>query len=497
MKKSLLTHQKLKRGKQAQSTVDVPMSGAGVSLSVRIISNPRLWMAILMGFADFIALMLSLSILVLLTIWFDALRGHHPVYSFLPVFYLIFAYAGKLYSLVGLNPVDEMRKLFYALSASVILVTLLIFFFPAPVGLEPVVLLITWFLLFFFILLSRWIIRILAIQFNLWGEPVAVMAQKARTEEISRYFGARPRLGIIPSLNISNFASENTLSVEALLKLPIAYYSSMGISTLLLDINATHLLNDSELYNKIVERFPKIIFMLDIDWLQGASFRVKDFEGISGFEVRHNSLSPTNSFIKRGMDITGALVLALLSFPIWVLTMIVIKLNAPKDPIFYTQARVGKDGKMIHILKFRTMVSNAEEKLVEYLAQNSAAKTEWDATQKLKNDPRVTKPGRWIREFSIDELPQLVNILKGEMSLVGPRPLPQYHLDRISKKGQKIRSSVFPGLSGMWQVSGRSNNGISELEKLDTYYISNWSIWLDIYVLIRTGWVVLSRNGAY
>jgi lipopolysaccharide/colanic/teichoic acid biosynthesis glycosyltransferase len=142
------------------------------------------------------------------------------------------------------------------------------------------------------------------------------------------------------------------------------------------------------------------------------------------------------------------------------------------------------------------MVQNAEEKLHAYLAANPSAKIEWDETQKLKKDPRITRSGQWLRKFSIDELPQIINVLKGEMSLVGPRPiLPE----QVELYGERIDVyyGTKPGMSGLWQVSGRNSVSFQERTRFDVYYVRNWSIWLDIYILLRTVWVVLFHKGAY
>ena len=142
------------------------------------------------------------------------------------------------------------------------------------------------------------------------------------------------------------------------------------------------------------------------------------------------------------------------------------------------------------------MVSNADQVLPEYLALHPDLKAEWDATRKLKNDPRTTRIGRILRSLSLDELPQIWNVLKGEMSIVGPRPIVDAETERYSHIFS-LYKLVRPGMTGLWQVSGRNDSGYGERVRYDEYYIRNWSIWLDIYILLRTVWVVLSHRGAY
>jgi lipopolysaccharide/colanic/teichoic acid biosynthesis glycosyltransferase len=195
----------------------------------------------------------------------------------------------------------------------------------------------------------------------------------------------------------------------------------------------------------------------------------------------------------------------LLFAPFLFIVIGLIKLDSP-GPVFYSQERIsmdrrrkkrlGADTRKIFIYKFRSMYINADQMLTEHLANDQQARQEWNQTQKLRNDPRITPVGRWLRKFSIDEIPQLYNVLKGEMSLVGPRPM---MTDQVKSYGKSFEaySRVRPGLTGFWQVSGRNTTTFQERARFDLYYVHNWSIWLDLYILARTVWVVLSREGAY
>jgi lipopolysaccharide/colanic/teichoic acid biosynthesis glycosyltransferase len=153
---------------------------------------------------------------------------------------------------------------------------------------------------------------------------------------------------------------------------------------------------------------------------------------------------------------------------------------------FFVQERVGKDGRLFRAWKFRTMVPNAEELLQRRFAEDEAARLEFKTHMKLRNDPRITRVGRLLRKTSLDELPQLMNVLRGEMSLVGPRPVPLYHHEEFSGQGRMLRERVLPGMTGLWQISDRAEPGPAYMEKWDSYYVRNWSIWLDIVILART-----------
>ncbi|HBU4505768.1 TPA: UDP-phosphate galactose phosphotransferase, partial [Klebsiella pneumoniae] len=172
------------------------------------------------------------------------------------------------------------------------------------------------------------------------------------------------------------------------------------------------------------------------------------------------------------------------------------KVKKDGGPAIYGHERIGKNGKPFKCLKFRSMVTNSNEVLKELLLSNEEAKEEWDATFKLKNDPRITKIGHFLRRTSLDELPQLFNVLKGEMSLVGPRPIITDELARYNEEVEYYLLSK-PGMTGLWQVSGRSDVDYETRVYLDAWYVKNWSMWNDIAILFKTIGVVLKKDGAY
>lgn len=162
----------------------------------------------------------------------------------------------------------------------------------------------------------------------------------------------------------------------------------------------------------------------------------------------------------------------------------------------YAHERIGENGRPFRCYKFRTMYKDAEEKLQEILSLDEAIRTEWENNWKLRDDPRITKIGKFLRKTSLDELPQIFNVMKGEMSVVGPRPyLPREKAD--IDDNIHIITSAKPGITGLWQVSGRSNTGYRYRIKLDTWYVMNWSLWLDIVIILKTIKVVLKAEGAY
>lgn len=222
---------------------------------------------------------------------------------------------------------------------------------------------------------------------------------------------------------------------------------------------------------------------------------LRDIAGIVAFSSTNYLTKIQSHVAKRAFDIAIILFSLPLTLPVCLLTALFVKLTSP-GPILYGHKRVGRNGKEFKCWKFRSMYINADQQLEKILKENPEMRKQWEKDRKLENDPRVTPFGKFIRKTSLDELPQLINIFVGQMSFVGPRPVMQDELERYGKKADYILS-VLPGLSGMWQTSGRSDTAYEDRVTLDAYYIQNWSIWLDIWILIKTVWVVLCGKGAY
>jgi len=210
----------------------------------------------------------------------------------------------------------------------------------------------------------------------------------------------------------------------------------------------------------------------------------------------NNLSSPVNRAVKVVFDYVATLLGVICISPILLLIAAKIYIDDP-GPILFKHWRVGKDGKLFPCYKFRSMIVNSQQVLEDLLATDPAAKAEWEANYKLKNDPRITKLGAFLRRTSLDELPQLFNVLRGEMSLVGPRPIVQEELEKYYKGYEGDYLSVKPGVTGMWQVSGRSDLDYDERVELDRWYVRNWSFWVDIMLLWRTVKIVVKGKGAY
>jgi Undecaprenyl-phosphate galactose phosphotransferase WbaP len=243
--------------------------------------------------------------------------------------------------------------------------------------------------------------------------------------------------------------------------------------------------------------FPNILIIPDLFGVASLWTEPSDLGGVLALRIRCNLLNPYNRLIKRGLDMVLASLALLVAAPFFAVAALWIK-RVSSGPAFYVQERDGEGGRPIRILKLRTMFPAAEQMLHRHLAQDPDAAREWARFCKLKHDPRILPGiGFFLRKTSLDELPQLWNVLKGEMSLVGPRPFPAYHNRRFAPEFRTLRTQVTPGLTGLWQISARSNGDLDVQAQLDSYYIKNWSIWLDLYILTRTARAVLFPNGAY
>jgi exopolysaccharide biosynthesis polyprenyl glycosylphosphotransferase len=214
-------------------------------------------------------------------------------------------------------------------------------------------------------------------------------------------------------------------------------------------------------------------------------------QGVLLFDLRPPILSGWGWLVKRSFDLVGSVLIVVVGLPLWLLIALAIRLDS-RGPVFYVDRRIGVGEGEFGMLKFRTMVADAAERQGELEQANEAS----GALFKIRDDPRVTRVGRVLRRFSLDELPQLVNVLRGQMSLVGPRPLPLRDYELL-EDWHRARYLVLPGMTGLWQISGRSGLSFDDLVRLDFAYLENWSIWLDISIIARTVPAVITGRGAY
>jgi Undecaprenyl-phosphate galactose phosphotransferase WbaP len=240
----------------------------------------------------------------------------------------------------------------------------------------------------------------------------------------------------------------------------------------------------------------RLLLVQNLGDMQSLWLRTRELGETAAIEIRRDLCQPHNRLVKRVIDLVLGIALGLLAVPVVTILALAIRC-IDRGPVFYVQSRVGRNGEAVRVLKLRTMYADAEQRLEEHLRHDPQARKQWERFFKLDKDPRILPVvGDFMRRKSLDELPQLWNVIRGDMSLVGPRPFPSYHMNSFDAEFQAIRTSVPPGITGMWQISSRSNGDLDVQKAQDLFYIRNWSLWLDIYILLETVPTVLSSKGA-
>lgn len=464
--------------------------------------NERIWMGGMLFLSDFISLLLASALA--LFIWSFVRSDLYParyihLIPVLLIFNLIYAISGT-YQGAGLNPVDELRRLTLGSTAAFLGIGALSFWLRNAEQFSRAAYILAWIFSLILVPMTRKLAKGFWVNMGLWGERVAVIGYGIQGDRLVRFLEQNPKLGFRPVVVLDGFRRDNP-------PVSLPFYNVESIPnpqkvTFLKGVKTAFLIPSelpAEFLEKILndqwKRFMHLIMIPDAQYLGSAWVVPHDLGGLLGLEVRQNLLSQSEQRVKRAIDLAFIIAFSPFIIIVFLILALLIRLNSD-GPIFYRQTRVGFEGKKFSVWKFRTMVTNAEEVLSKHLEENSECYEEWKATFKLKDDPRVTSIGKILRRFSLDELPQLINILKGEMSLVGPRPIVKAELGLY---GDKIHlySRVKPGLTGLWQVSGRNDTTYHDRVRLDAYYVLNWSIWLDIFILQHTINTVISGRGAY
>jgi len=250
-----------------------------------------------------------------------------------------------------------------------------------------------------------------------------------------------------------------------------------------------------EKYTRMLNRhLQQVILVREVDKFGSLWVEPRDLDGKLGLEFSYHLLGNAAIWSKRFLDVLGSLLIFLFISPFLLILGALIAIESP-GPVVFSQERLGQNMRRFRVYKFRTMFNNAEPQLEKHLQENAEARAEYEKFHKLRHDPRVTRVGKWLRRYSIDEFPQLWNVLRGEMSLIGPRAYMPAELGNIGEFAPVILR-VKPGITGWWQVMGRHQTTFRQRLQLDEYYISNWSFWMDIYIVMKTVWVVLIASGA-
>jgi Undecaprenyl-phosphate galactose phosphotransferase WbaP len=343
--------------------------------------------------------------------------------------------------------------------------------------------------------ITHWFLHIT----RLGGIPTVIYGSDGTGKLVVKCLKNSTRSGYLPVLILD----DNPLGEDEYMGIPIIHQTTIGHEIVerynikMAIVAMPHLETQKlkQLINTSVSAFRYNVVIPSYFNISSIWMSVRDFSGILGIDTSNKLKLGLNLKIKRLMDIIIVIFGGIIIFPFLLLIALAIKINSPA-PVLYKHKRIGKDGKYFFAYKFRSMVADAEQKLQKIIETDPELRTEWENNQKLQNDPRITSFGKFLRRTSIDEFPQLINILKGDMSLVGPRPIVD---EEISKYGEDFSRvfSIRPGLTGLWQVSGRSHADYHDRISYDTYYLQNWSVWLDLWIIYKTIGVVFNGKGAY
>jgi Undecaprenyl-phosphate galactose phosphotransferase WbaP len=417
------------------------------------------------------------------------------------VFLFLFGFAqAGLYPGFGLGPVEILRRTSYVTVFGFLTVAAFSFALKLP----PLYSRVTFgFALAFSLVtvpVARWIVSRLSRRWPWWNEPVVIVgtgdraARTIRSIQRAGDFGYRPAavlaIGTPVQTHVEGVPIVGGLDDAAAL-------AAHGIRVALLESRRADPARERAMVDRLQRDFRHVVLIRGYDDLPVEGLQIRNLGNVVGIEYTNNLLLHGNQVMKRALDLlVGSLVLVAAAPVILAAAALVRLLDG--GPAFFVQDRGGLDGRRIAVPKIRTMRRDAERQLEAHLAADPELRDEWEAHYKLKDDPRLIRfVGQFFRRFSIDELPQIWTVLRGDMSLVGPRPFPDYHVQHFSPEFLALRKRTRPGITGLWQITVRSAGSTAEQESYDSYYIRNWSAWLDVYILSRTIAAVASGRGAY
>ncbi len=463
--------------------------------SLRAKARPYL-MPVFFLLTDYIAVILTGHIA---TAIYDLSIRNSYIYFWLPLTFLLFLAQSRIYSVM--QPfIYTVRSIFYGVSFAVVACVVALYFFTSWQAPRSFFL-VFWLLMLMTIYVERLAVSIyLKYSHHLYEDVILIGAGKT-AERALHFF--HDDLGY--RYNIVGFIDDAPISA----KIPQQYKmlgkvddaenivkNSMAQTVI---ITAPGMERDKlqKLITTVQPHVRNLSYVPDLIGtpMVGVEAQVLFAEEILMLHMRNNLAMRRNRIYKRLFDLACTIGGGLLILPIIAIVALLVAIDN-KGNVIFAHRRIGKDGKEFPCYKFQSMVPNAQEKLEEYLAANPAARKEWEESFKLTNDPRVTKLGAFLRKTSLDELPQLWNVIKGDMSLVGPRPIVRKEIERYGEYFREY-AMVLPGITGMWQASGRSDTTYEERVAMDTWYVRNWSVWLDIMYLAKTFTAVLFGKGAY
>jgi len=405
-----------------------------------------------------------------------------------------------IYPGYGLGQVEELRRQTLALLVTVA-ITGVFAFFSGVSDSSLRVLLFAWaFGLLLLAPVARYFLTRAMMQVGLWGKPVVVLGTQQGGANLLRILRREWQLGLKPVAVFDNRVAPAGGTLEGVsyggtLTDAAALARKHDIDTAIFAMPHTRREHLAKFVGLARLSFRHVVIIPNLDGITNRTVVARDLAGTLGVEIKHNLLDPWAQRLKRVLDLVSTAVGGIFVLPLIVALCLLVRLES-NGPIFYADKRMGRDGRLFSCIKFRTMVLDAEDLLQQVLAEDEEAREEYLKYHKLRNDPRVTRVGRFLRKTSLDELPQLWNVLCGQMSLVGPRPyLPRESGDIGLARSEILR--VTPGITGPWQVTGRNDASFEERVQMDVNYVRDWSVYLDLVLLARTVACLLFRRNAY
>ncbi len=405
-----------------------------------------------------------------------------------------------LYPGYGLSSVERLRRHTYSVFAALALLTFSFAALQLDNRLPRPLLMLGFMGLLILAPPFQHLVRLWMRKVKLWGKPVIILSYRNTGTQFWEHFEQEWGLGYKPvALFDYHLKPAGESFEEARYEETLARAMRLGreqaIDTCIFAMPYTRREQLANMVSAASERFRHVVIIPNLAGITNSAVTARDLTGIFAVEIKHNLLDPWAQRLKRVLDLLGAVVGGALISPLLLAIIVLIKLDSP-GPVFYGHRRLGAKGEHFRCWKFRTMATDAERLLNEHLQKNPDLQAEWEENHKLREDPRVTRVGRFLRKFSLDELPQLWNVLRAEMSLTGPRPIVDAEVAKY-REDYVLYKRIKPGMSGFWQVGGRSDTDYEERVAMDSYYVRNWSVWLDIIILARTVKIVLAGRGAY
>ena len=422
------------------------------------------------------------------------------VYGIIPLVFLSILLLNNTYSVV--SPYwDTMKNLFRSITIGVVVSIVLMYTGHVINDVSRLFVVFAYLFMLIFIFSGRFIVGKILSKAGYLTIPVLLVGAGKTAELVKKSLDRMP----IATYKIIGYVDDNPKSSTIAKEYPcLGAFSDVedvikdtGVQTVLICAPGLESKKLVSLINQLQLLVKRVAFVPELFGLPTSNITARGMmeEQAVVLRVQNNLARKSNRIMKRIFDIVATVCGGILILPIFAIIAVIIYLDSP-GPIVFGHKRVGQGGKAFLCYKFRSMVPNAQEALEEYLKENPTAYEEWVREFKLKDDPRVTRIGKFLRKTSLDELPQLWNVLVGDMSLVGPRPIVR---DEIVKYGDYINDFylVPPGITGVWQVSGRSDTTYEERVLMDSWYVHNWSVWIDIVYLLKTVLVVFKAKGAY